>query len=95
MFRLVKEMFTGLFVCTIGRFGESLVFNSKDLWPISLNNRPCQTRPTLVVINSIETVFYWVTVIINKFSGSCITLLVIHMLNFAFQVKQKYEFQSI
>ena len=31
MFRLVKEMFIGLFVCTIGRFGESLVFNSKDL----------------------------------------------------------------
>ena len=36
MFRLVKEMFTGLFVCTIERFGESLVFNSKDLWNISL-----------------------------------------------------------
>ena len=41
---------------------------------ISLNNRPCQTRPTLVVINSIETAFYWYTVSIIKFSGSCITL---------------------
>ena len=48
-----------LSVCTIVSFGNSLALNSKG--PIkcaSLNNQPCQARPTLVNINSDETLFF-------------------------------------
>ena len=38
-----------LSTCSIGNFGESLASNSKGrLKWMSLNNRPCQARPTLV-----------------------------------------------
>ena len=37
---------------TIGSFGESLV---SDLKCVSLNNQPCKARPTLVNINTDET----------------------------------------
>ena len=36
----------------IGSFGESLV---SDLKCVSLNNQPCKARPTLVNINTDET----------------------------------------
>ena len=38
---------------------------------MSINNQPCQARPTLVNINSEETLFYLFTVCANKCGGSC------------------------
>ena len=38
---------------------------------ISINNQPCQARPTLVNINSEETLFYLFTVCANKCGRSC------------------------
>ena len=54
MFGFIKKMFIGLSSpCTRGSFGESLAFNSKGhIKCESINNQPCQTRPTLVDINS-------------------------------------------
>ena len=50
VFWFIKIVLIGLLrVYTIGRFGESLVFNSKGpLKCVSLSNHPCQTRPILV-----------------------------------------------
>ena len=57
MFRFIEKMFIGLLsVCTIESFGESLVSNS-IIRCASLNNNPSQTRPTLININSDETLF--------------------------------------
>ena len=41
---------------------------------LTLNNQPCQARPTLVNINSDETLFYPFTVSVNKCGGSCNTI---------------------
>ena len=64
-------MFIGLLSAFMTRnFGESLASNSEgQITCISLNNRPCQARPTLVNINSNETFFYPCTVSINKCGG--------------------------
>ena len=57
MFALIKKMFIGLLsACTIRSFRESLAFDCKEpIKGISLDNPPCQTRPTLVDISSNET----------------------------------------
>ena len=45
-----------LSVCLIGTLGESLISNSiKPTKCVSLKNRPCQARPTLVNVNCDET----------------------------------------
>ena len=45
-------------ICTIGVFGKSVVSYSKGpTKSLTLNNRPCQARPTLIDINSNETLF--------------------------------------
>ena len=69
-------MFIGLLsVCTIGSFGESLVFNSKGpIKSLTLKNRLCQARPTLVDIKSDETLSYQFNVSVNMYDGSCNTL---------------------
>ena len=61
-------MFIGLLsTCTVESFDESLAFNSKGhIKCVSLNNRPCQSRPTLANINSNEPLYYQFTIIINK-----------------------------
>ena len=41
---------------------------------LTLNNRPCQARPTLVNINSDETLFYPFTESVDKCGGSCNTI---------------------
>ena len=76
MFGFIKKMFIGLSsVCTMGHFCESLTFNSKAaIKCVSLSNNPCQARPTLVNINSDETLFYPFTVSVNKRGGSCYTI---------------------
>ena len=39
-----------------------------------LNNQPCKSKPTLANINSDETIFYQFTVSVNKYGGSCNTV---------------------
>ena len=75
MFGFIKKMFIGfLSVCTIVSFSEPLASSfEKSIKCVSLNNRPCQARPTLVDINSNETLFYSFTVSVTKCGGSCNT----------------------
>ena len=63
-------MFTRLVtVCTTGSFGETLAYNSEErIKCVSLNNRPCQTRPTIVNIN------YPFTLSVNNWGWSCNTI---------------------
>ena len=76
MFRFIFKMFIGLLsLCTIGNLGESLISYSKGLIKrLTLNNGPCQARPTLGNISSNETHFYLFTVSGNKCGGSCNTI---------------------
>ena len=69
-------MFIGLLrALTTTRLGDSLASNSKgSIKCVSPNNRPCQTRPTLIDIHSNEPLFYPFTVSINKCGGSCDTI---------------------
>ena len=39
-----------------------------------LNKHPCQARPSLVNVNSDETLLYPFTVSVDKFGGSCDTI---------------------
>ena len=64
-----------LSACTMWSFGELLAFNFKgSVKGLSLNSKPCQTRPKLVDISSIETIFYPFTVSGTKCGASCNTL---------------------
>ena len=83
-------MFIGLLsVCSKGRFGESLASNYEGcIKYVSLNNRPCQARPILVNINSIEPVYDPFTVTVNKLAAVVIPLM-IYMLEYMFQIKFK------
>ena len=76
MFSFIKTIFFRLFsVCTIRTFGELLFFNLKrPIKCVSLNNQPCETKPTIVNINSNKTLFYPFTVSVNKCGGSCNTV---------------------
>ena len=56
-------------------FGESLACNSEEpIKCLSLDNRPCHARPTLVSINSYEPLWYPFTVSVNKCVGNCNTI---------------------
>ena len=61
-------MFIGLLsACTIGSFGESLASNLKrPIKCVSLSNKPCKARPTIVKINSDTTLFYPFAVSVNE-----------------------------
>ena len=62
-------------MCSKGRFGESLASNYEGcIKYVSLNNRPCQARPILVNINSIEPVYDPFTVTVNICGGSSNTI---------------------
>ena len=56
--------------CKIGSFDESSASNSKRPKNLPLNNQSCQARPTLVDINSDETLFYPFVDNVNKCGGS-------------------------
>ena len=73
MFGFLENMFIGLLsTCTVQIFNGSLAFNSKGpVKCVSLNNRPCQARPTFVIINSNETLFYPFTADVNNCGGVC------------------------
>ena len=73
MFGCIKKLFFRLLsIWATGTFDSLLATNYKEpIKCVYLNNPPCQTRPTIVNINSGETLFYPVTVIVNKCGGSC------------------------
>ena len=60
MFQFIKEMLIGLLsACTRLGFSGSVPSNYKEsIKCVSLNNQPCQARPTLVNINCDETPFF-------------------------------------
>ena len=67
-------MFIGLLNTLTTSFHESLASVSKgSIKCVSLNNRPCQARPTLVDINSNETPFYPFAASVNKCGIICKT----------------------
>ena len=67
-------------------FSGSLSSNSKrPIQCVSLTNRSCEAKPTLVDINSNETLFYPCTVNVNKSGRRCNTVDDAHMLEFVFQ----------
>ena len=70
------KMFIGLLrICAIRSFGSSLASNYKtSIKRVPLHIQTCQTRPTLININSDKTLFYAFTVSANKFGGSCNTI---------------------
>ena len=69
MFIALLSVFTG------GSAFDSLNSNSEEpIECVSLNNHSCQDIPTLVDINSDETLLYPFNVTINKHGGSCTTI---------------------
>ena len=76
MFVVIENIFTGLLkVCTVKSFDESLASSFEgSIKCVSLNNRPCQARPTLVNSGINETLFHPFTDSVNKCGGSCNTI---------------------
>ena len=68
-------------------FSGSLPFNYKNpIKRVSLNNQSCQSRPTLIDINSNENLFH--SFIVSAYN--CVevaALLMIRMLEYVFQIK--------
>ena len=63
-----------LSVCTIQSFGDSFVSYSKGTMEcLTLNNRSCEARSTLIKIISDKTFFHIFTVSVNKCGRSCNT----------------------
>ena len=85
---MFKKMFVGLLgVCTIKSFSGSLPSNYKEpIKCVSLNNQLCQSRPTLIDINSHENLFHPFVVSVYN-CGEVVALLMIHMLEYLFQIE--------
>ena len=81
-------MFIELFgVFIIISFGESLVSNSKwNIKCLTFHNRPYQTWPTRVNINS-NKVFFIDLLLVLISMLKVVTLLIIHMHELIFQIK--------
>ena len=73
---LSKKSFIRLLrVCAVGRFGESLASNCKEIIKrVSLNKQPCQARAAPVNINSDKTFIYLFAVSFNKCGRTCSTI---------------------
>ena len=76
MFGFDKEISIGfLRIHTIGNLSESLLSNSEEsIKCVSLNNQPCQARPTLVNVNSNKSLYYPITASVNKYGRRCNTI---------------------
>ena len=85
MFRFIEKMFIELLsACAIDGSGKSLVSSfERPVKYVSLNNQPCKSRQLIVNINSDKTVFYLFIASVVE----AVTLLMLHMLEFAFQIK--------
>ena len=81
-------MFIGLLsACTIESFGDSVACDLKGpIKCISLNNQRCKTRPGTNDTNSNETFFIHLLLLLIRVV-EVVTLLMIHMLEFVFQIK--------
>ena len=80
MFGFINKVFVGLLSVCLINFSESIVSNSKGLTKcVSLSNQSCQARPMLVDINSDETFFIYLLLVLVYVVG-VVTLLIIHML---------------
>ena len=92
MFGLIKEMFAVLLnVCILVSFGRSLP-PKEPTKCLTLNNWPWKARPTLVNINSDETLFFSHLLLVLISVVQAVTLLMFHMLTFVFYlVKVKNE----
>ena len=88
MFGLIKNIFIGLLsVSATESFGESLVSNLQGpIKCIFLNDHPCQARLTLVNINSGETFFIHLLLVLISVV-EVVTLLTMRILEFMFQIK--------
>ena len=51
------------------RFSSSLARDQTKC--VSLNDKPCMIRPTLIGLNPVELKYYPVTIILDKCNGSC------------------------
>ena len=79
MFGFMKKIFIGLLTV-----GGSWAWNSIKY--VFLDNQPCQARPALADINSIESVYYpLLPVLISVVE--IVILLMINMLEYVFQIK--------
>ena len=76
MLVVIENIFIRLLkVWTVKRFDESLASSFEiSIKCVSLNNRPCQARLTLVNSGFNETLFYPFTVSFIKCGGSCNTI---------------------
>ena len=76
MFVVIENIFIWLLkVCTVKSFGELLASNFEgSIKCVSLNNRPCQARPTNVNSSFNITLFYSFTVSVNRCGGRCNTI---------------------
>ena len=74
------KMFIGLLSsCIVLSFSKSLPYNyNEPIKCVTLKNQPCQDKPALVNINSIQPLFYPFTVSVNKCGGSCNTIVALH-----------------
>ena len=73
MFSLIKQVFI-----VLRRFNESLARVaqvSNQTKCLSLNDKPCMIRPTIIDLSSVELRYYLFMISLNKCSGSCNVLL--------------------
>ena len=83
-------MFIGLLSAgTLGSFGESLGCNFEEhLKCIYLKNRPCQAKTTFL-IKSLTKLFFIHLLLVLISVVEVLTLLMIHMLEYVFQIKEQ------
>ena len=76
MFGFDRKISIGfLRIHTIGNLSESLLSNSEEsIKCVSLNNQPCQARPTLVNVNSNKPLYNPITASVKKYGRSCNTI---------------------
>ena len=82
MLKFIKK----IFISTMMLFGS--LSNVNPLKCISMNNQECQVRPEIINVNSNEPLFYPFSIKISKCSV-VVTILMIHMQNYAFQILLK------
>ena len=72
---LLKRFIRLLSLYTVGKFGESLAFNSKGPTKcVAINNQQFEARPRLVNTFSNNTLFYPFIVSVDKCGGDCSTI---------------------
>ena len=78
MFELIKQVFIAWL-----SFSRSLATKC-----VSLNNKACIIRPTLIDLNSVELSYYPFMIRLQKCSGSCNAAMT-YLRKYVFRLKQK------